>query len=83
MPVLLCDLPRYTNALVVSVEPTQVNDPIAQRLVALGFVTGEQVRLITVGPFGGDPLLVQVGFTRFALRKSEAARVKVALESAP
>ena len=31
---------------------------------------------------GGDPLLVQVGFTRFALRRAEAGRVRVALESA-
>ena len=28
-------------------------------------------------PFGGDPLLVQVGFTRFALRRSEAERVRL------
>jgi ferrous iron transport protein A len=78
--VLLSDLPRYAQAIVQSVEPTTADDPIAQRLSALGFVRGEQVRLITVGPFGGDPLLVQVGFTRFALRRSEAARVHVLLE---
>jgi len=29
-----------------------------------------------------DPLLVQVGFTRFALRKSEAARVTVEIAGA-
>ena len=75
--VLLCDLPRYTSAIVQSVEPIAPDDAIAQRLSALGFVRGEQVRLITVGPFGGDPILVQVGFTRFALRRSEAARVHV------
>lgn len=79
--VLLCDLPRYTSAIVQSVEPIAPDDAIAQRLSALGFVRGEQVRLITVGPFGGDPILVQVGFTRFALRRSEAARVHVQLES--
>ncbi|MEY2862660.1 MAG: hypothetical protein RLY58_367 [Pseudomonadota bacterium] len=78
--MLLSDLPRYAHAIVQSVEPTTADDPIAQRLSALGFVRGEQVRLITVGPFGGDPLLVQIGFTRFALRRSEAARVHVLLE---
>jgi len=29
---------------------------------------------------GGDPILVQVGFTRFALRRSEADRVKLEVE---
>ncbi|MCC6374993.1 MAG: FeoA domain-containing protein, partial [Moraxellaceae bacterium] len=28
-------------------------------------------------PFGGDPILVQVGFTRFALRLCEAERVVI------
>ena len=56
---------------------TGTPDMIAHRLKELGFVPGESVRLITTAPFGGDPLLVQVGFTRFALRRSEAARVLV------
>ncbi len=56
---------------------TGAADMIAHRLKELGFVPGESVRLITTAPFGGDPLLVQVGFTRFALRRSEAARVLV------
>lgn len=35
---------------------------------------------MAVAPFGGDPLLVQIGFTRFALRRSEAERVQVRVE---
>jgi ferrous iron transport protein A len=35
------------------------------------------VRIVAAGPVGGDPLLVQVGFTRFALRHGEASRVIV------
>jgi ferrous iron transport protein A len=31
---------------------------------------------------GGDPLLIQIGFTRFALRRAEAARVSVRSEVA-
>jgi len=60
-----------------SAAQTGASDMIAHRLKELGFVPGESVRLITTAPFGGDPLLVQVGFTRFALRRSEAARVLV------
>lgn len=63
--------------MVRAVEAAHDPDPIAHRLAELGFVPGETVRLIAVGPFGADPLLVQVGFTRFALRRSEAARVQV------
>lgn len=73
----LSELPRYTSAIVASVEALADPDPIARRLAELGFVPGESVRLVAAGPFGADPLLVQVGFTRFALRRSEAARVSV------
>ena len=57
-------------------------DQIARRLRELGFVGGERVEVVATGPFGADPLLVQVGFTRFALRRSEAARVRVRPEAA-
>lgn len=75
----LSDLSRSASALVMAVDAVTTDDPIAQRLRALGFVHGETVRLISTGPFGADPILVQVGFTRFALRRSEAARVRVEL----
>ena len=52
-------------------------DPIAHRLRDLGFVPGEAVRVVAQGPIGADPLLVQIGYTRFALRRAEAARVRV------
>lgn len=73
--VRLSQLAKNASALVLSVEGE--SDPIAVRLTELGFVAGEEVRLITTAPFGGDPILVQVGFTRFALRLSEANRVLV------
>ncbi|MGH8491844.1 MAG: FeoA family protein [Moraxellaceae bacterium] len=75
--MLLSDLPRYATAVVRAVEAAHAADPIARRLAELGFVPGETVRVTAFGPFGADPLLVQVGFTRFALRRSEAARVTV------
>jgi ferrous iron transport protein A len=75
--VRLSELPRHASAVVRRVEATQEADPIARRLAEIGFVPGETVRLVATGPVGADPLLVQVGFTRFALRRSEAARVEV------
>lgn len=80
--VLLSMLKKGTAAIVREVQEAHPEDPIARRLRDLGFVSGEPVRVVARGPFGGDPLLVQVGFTRFALRRAEAGRVRVALEGA-
>lgn len=73
----LSELPLHTPAVVDSVQDLQANDAIARRLRELGFVKGEEVRLVAKGPVGGEPLLVQVGFTRFALRISEAKRIVI------
>ncbi|RYZ70772.1 MAG: ferrous iron transport protein A [Lysobacteraceae bacterium] len=73
----LTNLPRRTRGIVESVDDHGPNDSIARRLRELGFVAGEQVEIVAAGPLGAEPLLVQVGFTRFALRRSEAARVRL------
>ena len=78
----LSDLAKGATAVIHEVEDVNLNDPISRRLRELGFVRGEPVRIVAQGPIGGDPLLVQIGFTRFALRKSEAARVRVDVEAA-
>jgi ferrous iron transport protein A len=68
------------NALISRVDDRASPDPIAMRLRDLGFVSGEAVRIVAKGPIGGDPLVVQIGYTRFALRRSEASRVMVRSE---
>jgi ferrous iron transport protein A len=73
----LIDLPDQVAAVVVDVVDQTPGDVIGQRLRELGFVRDEPVRVVGRGPIGADPLLVQIGFTRFALRRSEAARVSV------
>ena len=73
----LSELKKGASAVVREVEEAHAADPIARRLRELGFVNGEPVRVVACGPMGGDPLLVQIGFTRFALRRSEAARVRL------
>ncbi len=70
-------MPRHVSATVVGVTDVGEDDRIARRLRELGFVDGEPVKVVAVGPVGGEPLLVQVGSTRFALRLREAARVDV------
>ncbi len=71
----LTELPPRVAAQVEAVHELAPNDTIARRLRELGFVAGERVEVVASGPFGAEPLLVQIGFTRFALRRSEAARV--------
>lgn len=75
----LSELPRRTAAIVQHVDERASNDAIARRLRELGFVAGESVEVMATGPMGADPLLVLVGFTRFALRRSEAERVRVSI----
>lgn len=75
--MLLSDLPSGQNATIERVEERTVVDSIATRLRDLGFVPGEPVRVVARGLIGADPLVVQIGFTRFALRRAEAARVIV------
>lgn len=42
----------------------------------LGFIAGEKVMLMARAP-GGDPLVVRVGSSTFALRRAEAACIEV------
>ena len=78
----LSELAKGATAVIHEVDDVNLNDPISRRLRELGFVRGEAVRIVAQGPIGGDPLLVEIGFTRFALRKSEAARITVDIEAA-
>ena len=73
----LSDLAKGATAVIHEVEDANPTDPIAGRLREIGFVRGEPVRIVAKGPIGGEPILVQIGSTRFALRRAEAARVQV------
>ena len=73
----LNQLAQRTPAIVADVEDLTPNDAVARRLRELGFVAGEEVQGVAAGPLGAEPLLVQVGYTRFALRQVEAGRVRL------
>ena len=49
----------------------------AAQLEDIGFLTGERVSLMARSLPGGDPLVVRVGLSTFALRVVEAACVQV------
>ncbi|BEV71794.1 MULTISPECIES: FeoA family protein [unclassified Paludibacterium] len=78
----LTDLPTHAQAIVDHVDDVHSPDTISQRLRDLGFVPGEPVRVVARAPWGGDPLLIQIGSTRFALRQAEARRVVINRETA-
>lgn len=61
---------------VVAVHPPQPAPHWAQQLAELGFLPGEPVTLMARAP-GGDPLVVRVGASTYALRRAEAACVQV------
>jgi ferrous iron transport protein A len=71
----LFQLKTHASAIVAGVEDRSEQDPISRRLREIGFVPGEAVKVVGQGLIGREPLLVQVGFTRFALRRNEAERV--------
>ena len=72
------DLPLHTEARIVSVEPRRGRETadLAERLAEIGFLPGERVRLLARALFG-EPLAVRVGSDTFALRRAEAACVRV------
>jgi ferrous iron transport protein A len=49
----------------------------ARWLQEIGFLPGETVKIKRRGMFGGDPLIVSVGQSTFAIRRAEAACVVV------
>lgn len=49
----------------------------ARWLAEIGFIDGERVMLMARGAICGDPLVVRIGLSTFALRRAEAACVQV------
>jgi ferrous iron transport protein A len=73
----LVKLPRGRRAAVAEVHPTSdLTAELPARLRELGFLDGEEVKVLAAGSAGG-PLAVRVGETTFALRRREAECVLV------
>ena len=53
------------------------------RLLEIGFLPGERVRVVARGFPAGDPMAVRVGNTTFALRAHEASLIRVSKTGAP
>lgn len=72
--------PLHTDAWVTGFAATASEDEAHTllRLLEIGFLPGERVRLMACSLPGRDPLAVRVGHSTFALRRHEAALVRVA-----
>ena len=66
--------------IVARVLPSPVSEDWERWLEEIGFLPGERVQLMARGFPGGDPLVVRVGQSTFALRQAEAACIHVVEE---
>lgn len=79
-PALALDrLPRQVPATVVQLQAARdaQEEQLVLRLMEIGFLPGEPVRVVATGFPGSDPLAVRIGQATFALRRHEAAMVQV------
>ena len=79
-PITLDALTVGASATVTHIAQGDVaNDgaDLSRRLMELGFVPGEKVRLLKRGMPGGEPLAIKVGNSTFALRRFEAALISI------
>ena len=66
------------RVVAVRADGPSVPAEVANRLRELGFLPGERVWIVARGPIGREPIAVRVGTGTFALRRIEAACVRVA-----
>lgn len=73
----LDNAPLTTPLRVKRVHSDALNEERARQLEEIGFLPGEQVSVMTRAFPGGDPLVVRVGLSTFALRRAEARCVEL------
>jgi ferrous iron transport protein A len=82
-PLITLDtLAAGKSGTVIHIAPTEAGQfddgvDLARRLMELGFVPGEKIRMLKRGMPGGEPLAIKVGNATFALRRFEAARISI------
>lgn len=72
----LINLPRGVAATVASIDEQTAGHSVARRLAEIGFLPGESIQVLA-RVLGGNPIAVRIGSSTFALRRHEAACVRV------
>ena len=62
---------------VARVDAPAAHADMSRQLEEIGFTPNEQVTVLTLGFPSGDPLVVRVGLSTFALRRAEAQMIKL------
>jgi ferrous iron transport protein A len=73
---LLYNLQSGAFATIIGIDAINVDQPLMQRLIALGFRVGKQIQVMRKANFNG-PLHVRIGSTDIILRESEAKLIQV------
>ena len=73
----LNDMPLGDTWRVKAVVSDPAHQERARQLEEIGFLPGEQVSVMSRAFPGGDPLVVRVGLSTFALRRAEAACIEI------
>jgi Fe2+ transport system protein FeoA len=88
-PFALAELRRGDEAIVVGLMEgaaidagRSASESLVARLRDLGFVPGARCEVVARMWLGGDPMVVRIGGSTFALRRAEAAAVRVHLARA-
>lgn len=76
-PTPLHQIPLRRPHVVAHLEAPASGSEWVRWLEEIGFMPGEQVMVMARGALGGDPLVVRVGLSTFALRRAEAACIHV------
>ena len=86
--VALAELRRGDTAIVSALFAAEMDagrgasEALLARLRDLGFVPGARCEVVARMWMGGDPMAVRIGGSTFALRRTEAAAVRVQLTRA-
>jgi ferrous iron transport protein A len=73
----LYNLKSGDSATITGIHATNADQPLTQRLVALGFRVGKRIQVMRKASFNG-PLHVRIGSTDIILRQSEANLIEIA-----
>lgn len=73
---LLYNLQSGAFATISGIVAVNVDQPLMQRLMALGFRVGKRIQVMRKANFNG-PLHVRIGSTDIILRESEAKLIQV------
>lgn len=75
-------LPFHRIATITGIDWQQLDISTANRLRDFGVDEGVTIQLMHCGPVGRDPLALKIGRMTVALRKNQAAAIRVTLAEA-